>query len=125
MNIGGLRNAEEGAGERDQLARLKANFALVASNTAMFGDVPNADRAATALRSAALAMLTELERAGHTVEDIRNSAATAAGIGEGADAAARRTLSREQAEIVGVLLMLDLSNPTLAPPPATPSPGGR
>ncbi|UED83392.1 hypothetical protein [Streptomyces profundus] len=116
MNIGGLRNAEEGAGDRDRLARMRANFADIASTPAMFGIVPNAEQASAALRSAAASLLQELERAGHTVDDIRRSAATAAGIGEGADAEARRTLSREQAASVGALLAIDLTRPPTPPP---------
>jgi hypothetical protein len=97
MNIGGLRGAEGGAAEREGLAKMKATFAEVASDPAMFGNAPNADRAAAALRRAAQSMLDELERAGHSVEDIRQSAAAAAGIGEDSDAEAKRTLTRAQA----------------------------
>ena len=116
MNIGGLRDVEGGAAERDGLARMKANFAAIASGTAMFGNVPNAAKASAALRSAAHSMLTELARAGQNVEDIRRSAAAAAGIGEEADTEAKRTLSATQAGFVGVFLSADLTarptNPT-------------
>lgn len=92
MNIGALRNAEGGAGGREGLAGMKASFAEIASDVAMFGQVPNAAQAAAALRSAATAMLQELERAGQGIDDIRRSAAAAAGIGEDTDEVALRTL---------------------------------
>jgi hypothetical protein len=100
MNIGALRGAEDGAGARDGLASMKARFAEIASDPAMFGEVPNAELASEALRSAAASMLRELERAGISVEDIRISAANAAGIGEDADEAANATLSRSYVESV-------------------------
>ncbi|MDT0346575.1 hypothetical protein [Streptomyces litchfieldiae] len=98
MNVGALHGAEDGAARRDGLAGMKARFAEIASDPAMFGEVPNADLAAEALRSAAESMLRELERAGLTVEDIRASAAAAAGIGEESDEAARATLSSARIE---------------------------
>ncbi|WP_052851279.1 hypothetical protein [Streptomyces avicenniae] len=94
MNIGGLNGAEDGAGRRDGLASMKQSFAQIASAREMFGDVPNAARASAALEAAALSMLRELERAGVTVEDIRTSAATAAGIGLDTDEDARVMLSK-------------------------------
>ena len=93
MNFGALGGVEKGAGKRDGLAGMRASFAQIASDPAMFGDVPNAGAASAALERAALNLLVQLERAGRTVENIRKSAAKAAGIGEEADADARRVLS--------------------------------
>jgi hypothetical protein len=100
MNIDALKKAEGGAARRGGLAGMRDSFAQIASDAAMFGQVPNAASAAEALRSAAATMLRELERAGQSVEDIRSSAAAAAGIGKGTDDEARRTLTRAQAAAV-------------------------
>lgn len=102
MNIDALRRAEGAAGQRNGLEGMKTRFAEIASDRAMFGQVPNADKAAAALQAAARAMLQELERAGMGVEDIRRSAAAAANIGRGSDEAARTVLSKAQAENVGL-----------------------
>ncbi|MDT0305674.1 hypothetical protein RM780_01680 [Streptomyces sp. DSM 44917] len=100
MNIGALRGAQRGAGDRDGLAAMKASFASIASDLGMFGDVPNAPAASAALERAARDMLRELERAGHTVLDIRDSAAAAAGIGEDADEEARGRLTAVQVDAI-------------------------
>ncbi|MFR9722234.1 hypothetical protein ACL02R_02525 [Streptomyces sp. MS19] len=94
LNIGGFNGAEDGTGRRDGLASMKQSFAQIASAREMFGSVPNAERAAAALETAALSMLRELERAGVTVEDIKTSAANAARIGLDTDEASRQTLSK-------------------------------
>jgi hypothetical protein len=93
MNFDGLRAAESGAGRKAGLPEMRARFAETASDPGMFGEVPNADRAAAALETAALTMLAELERAGISVDDISRSAAAAADTGESHEATARRTLT--------------------------------
>ncbi|TDC78959.1 hypothetical protein [Streptomyces hainanensis] len=94
LNIGALNGAERGASDRDGLVAMRTSFAQIASDVTMFGDVPNAAKASAALETAARAMLRELQRSGRTVDDIRLSAAEAAGIGEDTDAAAEAELGK-------------------------------
>ncbi|RKN45615.1 hypothetical protein [Streptomyces hoynatensis] len=96
MNIGALQRLGQEAGARNGLAGMKSTFAAIASDPAMFGQVPHAHAASAALKAAAQSMLTELARAGHTVEDIKNSANRAAVIGQDSDAHARSALSAVQ-----------------------------
>ena len=117
MNPGGLRDAERGAAEREGLAGMRARFVEIASNRAIFGDVPNAEQAAAALRTAVLTMLRELEQAGRDVEDIRRSAATAAVIADDSDAEAKRALRRADS-------MTYLADMMARRPGAAPGTGG-
>jgi hypothetical protein len=113
MNIGALRDAESGTADRRGLAAMKAAFAGIASDPAMFGEVPNAGQAAAALEQAAQTMLAELEGAGQSVEDITASAAAAARIGLDSDNAARQALSSVVVEAVNSfeLRMTDAGRP--------------
>jgi hypothetical protein len=102
MNIGGLEAAEGGAADVNGLAAMKATFSQIASSHGMFGEVPNAANAAEALARAADKMLTEMDAASRTVDDIRRSARAAADTGEAHDAAAHQTLSRAQSDNVSL-----------------------
>ncbi|GAA1922861.1 hypothetical protein GCM10009716_34130 [Streptomyces sodiiphilus] len=93
MNTGALDDAGSGLEDRDGLNVMKQAIARIASDRSMFGDVPNAEAASAALESAALTLLTELERAGVGVRDIAAGAHTASGIAVDADGEARGALT--------------------------------
>ncbi|MGP4109440.1 hypothetical protein ACTWP5_00805 [Streptomyces sp. 4N509B] len=104
MNFDGLRRAENGAGERDEFARMRALVGRLASDPAMFGQVPNAGQAARALQDAATAMFDVVHRAGETVRSIRDSAHEAAEVGRFTDAEARSTLTRAQRDALAAFV---------------------
>ncbi|MFW6725079.1 hypothetical protein ACHZ98_34085 [Streptomyces sp. MAR4 CNY-716] len=97
MNIKALDTAGNRAAP-DGFRAMVQQFANIASDETMFGQVPNAGAAAQALRGAALVMLRELSNAGQDVDDIRQSARAAAGIGRGSDEAATNALVRARAD---------------------------
>ncbi|UCM89410.1 hypothetical protein [Streptomyces marincola] len=92
LNPDAARDVEAGTGESDRLAAMRAKFIDIASAQGLFGTAPNGAAAEAALASAASAMLTELERAGISVQDISESAAETARLADETDEAARSTL---------------------------------
>lgn len=94
LNSQDAGSAGDGLSERGELAAMKESFAEIASARAMFGNVPNGERAAAALESAAMSLLNELEASGTTVRDIQNDAWDVANLADEADGEANAAVLR-------------------------------
>jgi hypothetical protein len=101
MNITAHRDVEAAAGERDRLATMMDSAGRIGSDEGMFGRVPNGAQAAAALSRAIATVTQQVAEGGRTVDDIRNSAAAAARIGEQSDQEAERALAQARTSAVG------------------------
>jgi hypothetical protein len=91
MNMGALQRAAQNVADRDQLAAMRELLPRIAADREMFGQVPNADRAAAALDAAARAMVRELSRAKGGLQRIKEDAVEAKNIGDETDADVEQT----------------------------------
>ncbi|GAB2912677.1 hypothetical protein GCM10022245_54560 [Streptomyces mayteni] len=101
MNIAATRDVEAAAAERDRLARMMESAGGIGADAGMFGRVPNGAAAAAALTAAIASVTRQVTEGGRTVDDIRNSAAAAARIGEQSDQEAARVLAQARTSALG------------------------
>ncbi|MCZ7413899.1 hypothetical protein [Streptomyces sp. WMMC897] len=80
-----LYDVQRRTGDLDGLGQMRKRFVEIASVDGVFGDVANGTTAESALAGAADAMLTELERAGISVDNIAGNAGTAGEIADMTD----------------------------------------
>ncbi|MCX2968561.1 hypothetical protein WDH52_11435 [Streptomyces sp. TRM70308] len=81
-NADQLHDTQRGAASLAGLSAMQERFVEIASVEGVFGTVANGAQAEAALAEAAAGLLTELERAGISVENIAGNAGTAAQIAE-------------------------------------------